>query len=183
MVSHLVPLLYARCYRSPATSYSPTRYLSFSLQAAAPQPPEVVSTSSVASTGSLIDVDSGSVRTVPSDFLDQDVQTDTQADRIEREEEATQQAKAKAFARDKAAKAKGKAQEADSWITQQLAGLSEGASSTLVVANFAVVAGVAGFLGYRAWGLYERGRLTWKSIGLELAVLGVVTVGEGIFGR
>ena len=46
-------------------------------QAAAPQPPQVVTDES-ASTSSLVDVDTPSVRTVPSDFNDQDVQTDTQ---------------------------------------------------------------------------------------------------------
>ncbi|KAJ8130214.1 hypothetical protein O1611_g3420 [Lasiodiplodia mahajangana] len=39
-------------------------------QAAAPQPPQIIP-SETASTASLIDVDTPSVRTVPSDFLEQ----------------------------------------------------------------------------------------------------------------
>merc|ERR1712169_33770 len=61
--------------------------------AAAPQPPEILSNES-ASTASLVDVDAPSVHTVPSDFLDQEVQTDTQAARLEREAKA-KKAKAK----------------------------------------------------------------------------------------
>ncbi len=69
---------------------------SYFLQAAAPQPPEIVSSES-ASTSSLVDVDTPSVRTVPSDFMEQDVQTDTQADRHDREDAAE---RARAEARD-----------------------------------------------------------------------------------
>jgi len=144
------------------------------MQAAAPPVPEVETTDS-ASTASLIDVDTPSVRTVPSDFMEQSVQTETQADRISREDQAKAQAKA---ARDKAA---AKAKKADGWLTRQFANMSEGASSTLVVANFAAVVGLGTYLGFKAWGLYERGRLGWKSVGLGVGILAAVGAVESVF--
>lgn len=143
-------------------------------EAAAPQPPQIIPTET-SSTSSLIDVDTPSVRTVPSDFAEQPVQTTTQAERIEREDEAKDAARA---ARDKAA---AKARKADSWLTRQLAGMSDGASSLLVVGNFAAVIGLGAYLGFKAWGLYERGRLSWQNVGLGLGVLGVVGLGESVF--
>ncbi|VUC35492.1 unnamed protein product, partial [Clonostachys rosea] len=50
-------------------------------EAAAPQPPQVI-TDETASTASLIDVDLPSVHTVPADFLEQEIQTETQAARL-----------------------------------------------------------------------------------------------------
>jgi cation transport ATPase len=75
-----------------------------------------------ASTESLIDVDSVHVNTVPPDFESQPVQTDTQAERLEREAEDEDRAleaeydevkrEAKRAAKEKAHQAKVKAQEA-----------------------------------------------------------------------
>lgn len=137
-------------------------------------------TSTSASTASLVDVDTPSVRTVPSDFAEQDVQTETQAERLEREarheaEAAKQRAKA---ARSKAA---AKARRADNWLVDKIASLSDGAASALIVGNLAAVMGLGAVLGYKAWGLYERRALNWKSLGLGLGLLGVVGLGEGIF--
>ncbi|CAI0655632.1 unnamed protein product, partial [Colletotrichum noveboracense] len=78
-------------------------------EAAAPQPPEVAVTDSAASTSSLVDVDMPSVHTVPNDFLEQEIQTETQADRRDREEKARAEAD---LAKKKAAS---KARRADSW--------------------------------------------------------------------
>lgn len=134
------------------------------------------------STSSLIDVDAPSVHTVPSDFMEQDVKTETQAERREREEEAQKLAdKARAEADLAKKKASRKAHKADNWLTQQFASMSDGASSALVVANFLAVVGLSGYLGYKAWGLYERGRFSWKHAGVGLGVLGVVGAFEGVF--
>lgn len=148
-------------------------------EAAAPQPPQVEISEST-STSSLIDVDAPSVHTVPADFMEQEVKTDTQADRLEREaREAADKARAEAdLAKKKAAR---KAHKADSWLTKQFEDMSEGASSTLVLANFLAVVGLSGYLGYRAWGLYERGRFSWKHAGIGLGVLSVVGAFEGVF--
>ncbi|KAK3937735.1 hypothetical protein QBC46DRAFT_177461 [Diplogelasinospora grovesii] len=168
-------------------------------EAAAPQPPQVeVTSESGASTASLIDVDTPSVRTVPSDFAEQDIKTDTQATRIELEEEAKKERERKEkeeqeeqeqSAKDKARaeahlakkKAQSKARKADSWITKQLESMSDGASSALVAANMLAVVGLSGWLGYKAWGLYDHGRLGWKQVGLGLGVMGVVGAVEGVF--
>jgi hypothetical protein len=124
------------------------------------------------------------VRTVPSDFAEQEIQTETQAARIEREEAAKEEAKDKARAEADLAKKKvqRKARKADNWLTKQFESLSDGASGALVAANMIAVVGLSGFLGYKAWGLYEHGRLGWKNIGLGLGVLGVVGAVESVFG-
>ncbi|KXH38660.1 hypothetical protein CNYM01_08747 [Colletotrichum nymphaeae SA-01] len=159
-------------------SFSPLRIVTNipSLQAAAPPPPEI-SVDSTASTSSLVDVDMPSVHTVPHDFLEQEIQTETQADRVDREEKARAEAD---LAKKKAAS---KARKADSWLKRQFSSLSDGTASALVVSNLVGVVGLSAFLGYKAWGLYERGRLSWQSVGLGLGILGVVGLGEGIFGR
>ncbi|KAL7823115.1 hypothetical protein V8C26DRAFT_385446 [Trichoderma gracile] len=152
-------------------------------EAAAPQPPEIIPNES-SSTASLIDVDMPSVHTVPPDFLEQDVQTETQAERIKREEEAAEQAKqqqqAAAAAKKKAAS---KAKRADSWLTRQFSQLSDGSVTAIALANVAGVVGVSGFLGYRAWGLYERRVLDWKHVGVGVGVLAAVGAVEAVLGR
>lgn len=159
--------------------------ISLPFQAAAPQPPQVEVSESTSSS-SLIDVDSGSVHTVPSDFMEQEVKTDTQAARIEHEDTIKEEAKAaadKARAEADLAKKKAsrKAHQADNWLTKQFEDMSEGASSTLVLTNFLAVVGLSGYLGYKAWGLYERGRFSWKHAGIGLGVLSVVGAFEGVF--
>lgn len=107
-----------------------------------------------------------SVHTVPSDFAEQDVQTETQAKRIEREAEA---ARAKA---DRAAKkVAGKAKKTDSWLVGNFSKLSEGGADTVSVVNLATLIGVSAWLGYRAWGLYEQDRLSWQNVGAGVGIL------------
>ncbi|KAI4864731.1 hypothetical protein F4820DRAFT_422834 [Hypoxylon rubiginosum] len=148
-------------------------------EAAAPQPPEVLSSQS-ASTASLVDVDTPSVRTVPSDFMEQDVQTETQAARQELED-AAERARAEASLAKK--KGSGKARKADSVLTKWFSDLSDGASTALGASNLAAVVGLSAFLGYKAWGLYERGSLGWKSIGIGASIIAGVGIVEGVFGR
>ncbi|KAK8028947.1 glycoside hydrolase superfamily [Apiospora marii] len=148
-------------------------------EAAAPQPPEVVSTES-ASTSSLVDVDTPSVRTVPSDFGEQDIQTETQAARRDREEE---QRRAESDLAKKKAAGKAKARKADSFLTKWFGDINDEASTALVISNLVGVVGLSGFLGYKAWDLHARNRLTWQSVGLGLGIMGVVGAVEGVFGR
>ncbi|KAK3192649.1 hypothetical protein K4F52_001448 [Lecanicillium sp. MT-2017a] len=143
---------------------------------AAPQPPEVLPNES-ASTSSLIDVDAPSVHTVPSDFMEQDVQTDTQAHRLEREASA---AKAKAERAKKAAA--GKAKKADSWLTKYFSQLSDGAATGVGAANLAALVGVSSYLGYRAWVLYDKGRLSWGNVGAGFGILAAVGAVEAFIG-
>jgi hypothetical protein len=145
-------------------------------QAAAPQPPEVLHTEDTSSS-SLVDVDTPSVRTVPSDFMEQEVKTDTQASRIEREEES---ARAEADLAKK--KATGKAKKADNFLTKWFGELDDNSSKALVAGNLLAVVGLSGFFGWKAWDLHSRGSLNWKSAGLGLGVLGLVGVVEGVLG-
>lgn len=161
-------------------------------QAAAPQMPEIEpNESQTISTESLIDVDNPSVRSVPSDFMEQSIQTDTQSDRIDREAELRRladdaekkAADIKASAKVKKDKAKAKAQEADNWLVSKIASLSEGQASGIVFANLAAVVGLSAVLGYKAWGLHERNALSWKHAGIGAAVVGAVGVVETVFSR
>ncbi|KAM0222959.1 hypothetical protein ACHAPQ_000966 [Fusarium lateritium] len=146
-------------------------------EAAAPQLPEIISDES-ASTASLVDVDMPSVHTVPNDFLEQEVQTETQAARIGREDEAD--ARAEKRKRDEVA---AKAKNTDNWLIQQFSRLSDGSATGLVIANFATVVGLSAYLGYKGWGLYEKGKLDWKAVGLGAGILASVTAAEGAVGR
>lgn len=153
------------------------------LQAAAPPQPELVpSESTAASTASLIDVDTQSVRTVPSDFMDQPVQTETQAARLDREA-ALEKERAVAAERKAKAKAANKARRADHWLAAKIAALSDGQASAVVYANLAAVVGLSAVAGYKAWALHERGALTWKTAGIGAAVVGAVGLVEGVFSR
>ncbi|KAH9889720.1 hypothetical protein F4778DRAFT_753829 [Xylariomycetidae sp. FL2044] len=147
-------------------------------EAAAPPPPQIETTES-ASTGSLVDVDAPSVRTVPSDFLEQDIQTETQAAREERDEAM---AKARAEADLAKKKASGKARKADNFLTKWFASLSDDASTAFVAGNLAAVIGISSFLGYKAWGLYERGRLNSKNVGIGASIILSVGIVEGFIG-
>lgn len=156
-------------------------------EAAAPQPPQVqVDVGTASSTGSLIDVDTPSVHTVPSDFESQEIQTETQAARVEREEEQ-EAARAEAAAADKkkkrvAEEAAAKKRRAEGWLARHLDGMKAGGAGAAVsIANIVAVVGLSGFLGFKAWGLYDRGRLGWKEASLGLGVLSAVGVVEGVF--
>ncbi|EPE10941.1 hypothetical protein F503_06036 [Ophiostoma piceae UAMH 11346] len=171
-------------------------------EAAAPPLTEIEPSESAASTVSLIDVDTPSVHTVPADFKEQDIKTETEAERIQLEaktkeaaaevRKAAEKAKAKATkkgkeAKDKASaaadKAAQKAKSTDKWLTHQFAILEEDhplATKAAVVANLAAVVGLGAFLGFRAWGLHERGQLlTWQTAATGAAVVGAVGVVEG----
>lgn len=150
-------------------------------EAAAPQPPQIIPNESVTtSTSSLVDVDSQSVRTVPSDFMEQSIQTDTQAARIEREQE---EASARDKARQKKEAARKKAARADNWLLSKISELSDGQAKGLAAANVALVVGLGAVLGYKAWGLHERGQFSWRTAGVGAGIVGVVGVVEGVFGQ
>ncbi|KAG6060084.1 hypothetical protein E4U32_003639 [Claviceps aff. humidiphila group G2b] len=166
-------------------------------EAAAPQPVEIVNTESVA-TASPLDVDIRSVHTVPSEFSEiseQPIQTETQANRLDFKTEADVEAEAEAAKTTKAKdKAKGKVQnakkqtetkarETDSWLVQQFSGLSDGSASALAVTNLVAIIGVSSYLGYKAWGLYERGNLSWKTAGVGVGILAGVGAAEAVLGR
>lgn len=125
-------------------------------------------------------MDSPSVRTVPSDFMEQSIQTDTQKARIERERD---EQTARDKARQKKEAAKKKAARTDNWLLSRIASLTDGQSTALVSANLAAVVGLSAVLGYKAWGLHERGQFSWKTAGIGAGIVGVVGVVEGVFAR
>ena len=121
---------------------------------------------------------------MPSNYDEQEVKTETQAARIQREQEAEHAAaKARAEADLAKKKARNKARKADNWLTKQFESLSDGTSGALVAANLIAVVGLSGWLGYKAWGLYDHGRLGWKNVGMGLGIIGAVGAVEGVFGR
>jgi hypothetical protein len=147
------------------------------------------------------------VHTVPSDFASQEIQTETQAARVEREEELKRQQAEKEEADKREAeraeahlakkkKSAGKAAEgakkkvsagverAEGWFARQFGLVSEGgAGGAVALVNVLAVVGVSGWLGYRAWGLYDRGRLGWREVGMGMGVLGAVGAVEGVLVR
>ncbi|ATZ55425.1 hypothetical protein BCIN_12g00220 [Botrytis cinerea B05.10] len=131
----------------------------------APAPPSVISTEAP-STSSLIDVDTDSVHTVPSDFQSQPVQTETQANRLEQEAEQIE-AKLRA-AKDAASKKskKGKSR------------VQENSDNPVVIGNAIAVAALSTGLGFGAYSKYAKGELTWKVVGAWAGVVGALAVGD-----
>ena len=117
------------------------------------------------------------MHTVPSTFSSQTIQTETQADRIEREEEEAAYRKSVEDAK------KQRTREPQSWLTRQLSALSSDSASGLVLVNLVGVVGLSSFLGYKAWGLYDKGRLGWNHVGIGAGIFAAVGIVEGVFGR
>ncbi|KAF4771112.1 hypothetical protein HAV15_012293 [Penicillium sp. str.  len=112
------------------------------------------------STASLIDVDSPHVQTVESDFLKQDVQTNTQAERVEREAEEKEK-------REDEEKKKAKAHKAKS------SGICENTSNPVFLANAAIATVVGAGLGFGAYKQHARGNLSWELVGLSAGAVGI----------
>lgn len=129
-----------------------------------------------------------SVHTVNSEFLDQDVQTETQAKRLEREADAAKAKAEKAASKasgkvsDKAKRVAGKAREADSWLTAQFSKLTDKEAGGLAISNLVALVGVSSALGYKAWGLYSEGRLSWQYVGAGVGILAAVGAAESFVG-
>ncbi|KAL4914120.1 dihydrolipoamide acetyltransferase component of pyruvate dehydrogenase [Aspergillus aurantiobrunneus] len=106
------------------------------------------------STASLIDVDGPHVQSVDSDFLQQDVKTNTQAERLEREEEETQEARENKKARAKASRPRGNE------------------SNPVYLGNAALLAIVGAGLGFGAYNKHTQGKLSWELVGLWTGAVG-----------
>lgn len=112
--------------------------------------------------------------------MEQDIQTETQAARLQQEEDA---ATAHEKAKKKKEAAKNKAKKADNWLSTKIASLTEGQSSSIVIANLAAVVGLGAVLGYKAWGLHERGQFSWKTAGIGAGIVAAVGVVETVFAQ
>jgi hypothetical protein len=138
-------------------------------QARAPPVPELEHHETT-STSSLVDVDSPHVSSVPSDFQSQDVQTTTQADRLERE------------GADKARAAEKKAKDAKatarSKVSKGSRRLRENADNPVVLGNAILGVALFGTLGYASYVKYRAGEFSWKLVGIGAAVLGAFGVAD-----
>ncbi|KAF2136687.1 uncharacterized protein K452DRAFT_302551 [Aplosporella prunicola CBS 121167] len=119
---------------------------------------------------SLVDVDSPHVASVPSDFESQDVQTSTQADRLEIEEQARLH-QAEARAKEEKEKAKAKARRAGHKIHAN-------ASNPVVLGNAITVGVLGAALGFGAYRKYTAGQLSWKLAGAWAGALGLFGVAD-----
>ncbi|KGO67980.1 hypothetical protein PITC_028820 [Penicillium italicum] len=114
------------------------------------------------STASLIDVDSPHVQTVESDFLKQDVQTTTQAERIEREAEENEKRE-----EEEKKKKKAKAHKVKS------SGIRGNTSNPVFLTNAAIATVIGAGLGFGAYKQHARGKLSWELVGLSAGAVGV----------
>ncbi|KAF8429891.1 hypothetical protein BGX38DRAFT_1278111 [Terfezia claveryi] len=139
---------------------------------AAPRPPvNTIIPNESASTSSLVDVDSG-VTVVPPDFLEQPIKTETQATRIQLEEEARvaaqenqshyQQQNGKSG---KKAVAKKQVRKAENYAER----------NPVQVVNTVLGVAVTVALGWGVWRRYKVGSLSWRVVGVWGA--GVAAVG------
>lgn len=117
---------------------------------------------------SLVDVDSPHVSSVPSDFESQTIKTETQAERIELEQRAKEQAAKEAELKKKAeAKAKKGAHLA-----------RENANNPVILGNTLAVGILGTVLGVGAYRKYVAGELSWKVVGLWTGAVGLFAAGD-----
>jgi len=133
--------------------------------------------SDIASTSSLIDVDTDSVHTVPSDFSSQPIQTETQADRIEHEFEAEEARAKKAYAegKEKASKAEKDAKVKAKKTANRLEANSD---NPVFIGNAVAVVALSAGLGFGAYRKYAAGELTWKVVGAWTGIVGLFAAGD-----
>merc|ERR1712144_77021 len=112
----------------------------------APVIPELEHTDSP-STSSLIDVDTESVHTVPSDFSSQPIKTETQRDRVEHEAEVIEERAKKAYAESKA-KAEKAEKEAKAKAKKDI---------PVYIGNAVAVVALSAGLGFGAYRKYAAG--------------------------
>jgi len=142
----------------------------------APAPPEVLHTDSP-STSSLIDVDTESVHTVPSDFSSQPVKTTSQADRIEREAEQLE-AQAKEAAAHAEKEFSKKEKEAKAKARKELNRIEANSDNPVFIGNAVAVVALSAGLGFGAYRKYAAGELTWKVVGAWTGIVGLFAVGD-----
>ncbi|KAF2450970.1 hypothetical protein P171DRAFT_427239 [Karstenula rhodostoma CBS 690.94] len=124
------------------------------------------------SVSSLVDVDSPHVSSVPSDFEQQSVKTDTQAERIEFENKAKEASKEAAHQAEVAKdKAKEKAKK-DAHIAKK------NADNPVVLGNVVTVGILGTVLGVGAYRKYAANELSWKVVGAWAGVVGLFAVGD-----
>lgn len=116
-------------------------------------------------TASLIDVDSPHVTAVDPKFLNQDVQTTTQADRLEREARDEEKARAQEEPRKKAKARKVKSSS-----------LSANTDNPVYIGNAVLYTLVGAGLGFGAYRKHAEGKLSWEVVGLWSGAVGAFGV-------
>ncbi|KAJ5081294.1 hypothetical protein NUU61_009558 [Penicillium alfredii] len=114
------------------------------------------------STASLIDVDSPHVAAVDPNFLNQEVKTTTQAQRLEREAAETEKQHARENKKAKARKTKG--------------GLCANSDNPVFIGNALVATLVGAGLGFGAYRQHVQGKLSWELVGLSAGAVGAFGV-------
>ena len=117
------------------------------------------------------------MHTVPSDFSSQPVQTDTQAERIQRDFEAAE-AKAKEEY-SKASKAASKAgKDAKAKGKKAAHHLQDNSDNPVFIGNAVAVVTLSAGLGFGAYRKYAAGELSWKVVGAWTGVVGLFAAGD-----
>jgi hypothetical protein len=130
---------------------------------------------------SLIDVDSPHVSSVKSDWEEQAVKTETQAQRLEREAEAKAE-RARQQASKEASNAKDKisasAKKAKSTLKKDGQKLADNKDNPVVIGNAIIWTLVTAAVG---WGVYQKhseGKLDWKLAGAVAGGVGAFAIGD-----
>lgn len=130
---------------------------------------------------SLVDVDSPHVHSVKSDFEDQAVKTETQAERISEEAEHKAQANAKR-AEDKAAELKKKAatkgKEAKAELKKEARKFDENKDNPVFIGNYILWGLTAAAVGYGAYQRHSEGKLDLETVGTVALGLGALGVAD-----
>ncbi|KAA8646915.1 uncharacterized protein ATNIH1004_005590 [Aspergillus tanneri] len=116
------------------------------------------------STASLVDVDSPHVTAVDPNYLNQEIKTTTQAERIQREEEEEKKQEARA---ENKAKAKAKASS-----------VRDNASNPVYIGNAVIVGVIGAGLGLGAYRKHVEGQLSWQLIGVWTGAIGALGVAD-----
>ncbi|KAJ9498953.1 hypothetical protein H2202_005630 [Exophiala xenobiotica] len=144
-------------------------------------PPVPALEPSESESASLIDVDSPHVSSVKSDFQEQEVKTETQADRLEHEAEDKARADAQK-ASEAAEKAKKKAatkgKEVKDALKKDGQKLSENRDNPVVVGNALIWGITAVALGYGAYKKHSEGQLDWQIAGTVAGCVGAFAVAD-----
>lgn len=126
---------------------------------------------------SLVDVDSPHISSVKSDFEDQAVKTETQAERIEQETEAKARSeahKAEEKAKELKKEAATKAKEAKKEIKKEAKHLDENKDNPVYIGNAILWTLTAAAVGYGAYQKHSEGKLDINIVGTTALALGAL---------
>lgn len=117
------------------------------------------------------------MHTVPPDFKEHEVQTTTQADRLEHEaEQAEARAKAEIEHREKEFHKKEKA--AKEKAKKTVDHVERNSDNPVVIGNAIAVVALSAGLGFGAYRKYAAGELTWKVVAAWTGVVGLFAAGD-----